>query len=117
MVDILKWIVYSGGFVVIVSWVCERWDAFQNLSKNWKQFVQIVAALVLSLGGYAALVYVPASVWVQIDPIIKLALGVLAAYGIGQIAHTVDPVRISNAAVKVAETPAPVEVVEVEPQA
>lgn len=111
MNDILKWVVYSGGFAIVVSWVCERLPAFQALSSTVKSAIQIGAALVLALGGYAALTFMPADVWVAIDPWVKIILGVLAVYGIGQVGHTVDPQRIANAANKVAETPAPVEVV------
>jgi hypothetical protein len=110
-VDILKWIVYAGGFAVIVSWVCERWPLYQTWSSTARSAFQYGAAAILSLGGYALLTYVPPSVWAFIDPWVKVLLGMSAVWGAGQVAHTVDPQRIKNAADVVAETPAPVEVV------
>jgi hypothetical protein len=97
MVDILKWVLYSGGFAIIVSWICERSDKFQGLESNVKWIIQFSASVVIAVGAYAALTYVPADVWVQIDPWIKLVLGVASAYGLNQVAHTVDPLRIKNA--------------------
>jgi hypothetical protein len=107
MVDILKWVVYAGGFAIIVSWVCERWPAFNNLSSQAKSAIQFGASVVLALGGYALLTYVPADVWVQLDPIIKVILGVAGVYGLNQLGHTADPVRIQKAAEAVANVTPP----------
>ena len=50
MIDILKWILYAGGFAIVVSWACERWPAFQNLSSSMKQAIQFGASLILAFG-------------------------------------------------------------------
>jgi len=107
MIDILKWILYAGGFAIVVSWACERWPAFQNLSSSMKQAIQFGASLILAFGSYALLIYVPADIWVQLDPWIKLALGVASVYGLNQIGHTADPVRIQKAAEAVANVTPP----------
>ncbi len=98
MVDILKWLLYSGGVVVIVSWAAERWPAFQTLKSDVKKVLSLVASCVIALGAYALLLYVPADFWVQIDPWVKVILGVASIYGVGQVAHTLDPERIRLAA-------------------
>jgi len=94
MVDILKWILYAGGAVMIVSWVAERWPWFQALASDVKKILSITVSCALALGGYALLLYVPPEFWVQIDPWIKLVLGVASSYGIGQVVHYYDSERI-----------------------
>jgi hypothetical protein len=98
MVDILKWILEAGGFAIIVSWACERWPTFSNLSATTKSLIQFGASLVIALGSYALLTYVPPNVWILVDPWVKIVLGVAAVYGLNQVGHTADPVRIQKAA-------------------
>ena len=86
--DFVKWIVYSGGAILIVSWILDRipaWVAWANA--ELKRFLSMIFACIVALGGYAAIVYVPADTWAKLDPWFMVVLGIIVMWGGTQMVH------------------------------
>lgn len=83
----INWIVYSGGAVLIASFVLDRIPGFLNLSSEYKKVINIVVSAVLALGFYAVLVYVPADILKTLDPWFKVIAGFIAVYSGQQVVH------------------------------
>jgi hypothetical protein len=91
----LEWLVSGGGAAVVLSFVLERIPAFQKLEASVKGWINLGGVLVLSLGAFAVVRYVPADVLSQIAPWFGVVFGVVSAWLIGQLGHKVDPVKIA----------------------
>lgn len=88
--DLFSWLLNSGGLIVILSWVVERWPWYQGLSADAKKAVFIAGVIILGLGVYALQLYVPVNIWTLIDPWVNRAAGlfVLGAGAMGLHALT-----------------------------
>jgi uncharacterized membrane-anchored protein len=80
--DLFSWLLNSGGLTVVLSWLAERWPWYQKQTADLKKILFILGVVILGLGVYAAQVYIPATVWAQIDPWFNRAAG-LAVLGAG----------------------------------
>lgn len=87
LVAFITWIVYSGGALIAASWLLDKIPAFENLKAGVKKTVNQIVSVVLALGCYAVLKYVPAEVFAAIDPWFKIVVGVLVAYAGQQVVH------------------------------
>ena len=76
----LSWIVYSGGAILIASWVLDRIPAFLTLASEAKRLINIAVCVALSLGFYALILYVPAAFIAAVDPWFKVAVATIALY-------------------------------------
>lgn len=94
--DFLIWLSTGGGSMAALAFLVERIPAFQKLSANHKSLAILAGALVLALGSYTILTYVPPAILSQIAPIFAIVAGVAGAWMVGQGAHTVDPARIKS---------------------
>lgn len=83
----ISWIIYSGGALLISSWVLDRIPAFVVLASEAKRLINIAVSVVLALGFYALLTYVPAIFIAVLDPWFKIAVGIIVLYTGQQIVH------------------------------
>ena len=83
----ISWIVYSGGALLIASWVLDRIPAFVALPSEAKKYINIAVSAFLALGFYAVLTYVPANILDALDPWFKVIAGLVAVYGGQQVVH------------------------------
>jgi len=81
----------TGGFAgVIIAFLLEKIPAFQNLESEIKRWVVLALFLVLPAGSVALLQFVPADVWLVLEPYWRaLAIGFLG-WASSQIAHAFD---------------------------
>lgn len=87
IIEFLKQYGTPAGAGAIASLVLEWVPQFQALPADVKQRVVVVATVVVAVGSYLALTYVPASVWQQAAPFFGIVVSVVAAYGGSQIWH------------------------------
>ena len=93
--ELIKWLVYSGGAVLLVSWILEKIPAFQVLASQMKYYIAMGCSVFISLLFYALLTYVPVDVWALLDPWFVIISGTIAAFSLQQVYHKitkVDPV-------------------------
>lgn len=84
----------GGGFVsVIIAFLLEHIGAFQRLKPEAKKWVVLGIYVVLPLAATAAVQFVPAEVWLLLEPYWQaLALGFLGWVG-SQVAHNWDKIK------------------------
>lgn len=87
LLNLLSWLIYSGGTILVASWVLDRIPAFVAASADVKKYINIAVSVVLALGVYAIITFVPASVFALIDPWFKVAAGVVVLYSSQQTVH------------------------------
>ena len=89
VLELVKWLVYSGGAVIVVSWLLEKIPAFLALASQVKYWIAMVCSVIVSLAFYAALTYVPAEIWAALDPWFLIVSGTVAAFSIMQVYHKI----------------------------
>lgn len=65
---LFSWLMDSGGLVIVLSWLVERWAWYQKQTPDWKKFLFILGVVILGGIVHALQIYVPATVWAQINP-------------------------------------------------
>ena len=70
--SLLNFLVYGGGVILVASWVLDKIPAFVALPSDAKKYINIAVSVVLALGSYAALMYIPAEYFALIDPWFKV---------------------------------------------
>jgi hypothetical protein len=83
----VSWIVYSGGALLVASWVLDRIPQFIALGSEAKRLINIAVSVVLALGFYAMITYLPATLVTAIDPWFKIAVSIITLYTGQQIVH------------------------------
>lgn len=86
----LQWIVNSGGGIAIISWIAERLPWFQSQSTSMKEYIFLIASVVVSLVAYFVLTYVPADILAQTSPVFTILYGTFATLYLGKAAHLLD---------------------------
>lgn len=87
---LFTWLLGSGGLILVLSWLCERWAWYQMQTTELKKFYFIVGVALLGSAVHALQLYVPVAVWAQIDPWFQYVSGlvVLGAGAMGLHALT-----------------------------
>jgi len=85
--ELLQWVVYSGGGIIVASWALERIKRFQAATAENKRLIAMASSVAVSLAGYAILTYVPAATLALINPWLTVAAGTVVLYSGGQIVH------------------------------
>ena len=85
--SLLNFLVYGGGVVLIASWLLDKIPGFVALQSEAKKWINMVLSVVLALGAYAAILYVPAEYFALIDPWFKIALSTVVIYSGQQVVH------------------------------
>jgi hypothetical protein len=87
LLDLLTWLIYSGGAILVSSWVLDRIAKYQLLPVDVKKGISMAVSAALALGAYAVITYVPASIFVVLDPWFKIIAGIVVLYGGQQLVH------------------------------
>jgi uncharacterized membrane-anchored protein len=87
---LVSWVIWSGGALLIASWILDKIPAFVALSSEWKKYINMAVSVVLALGAYAIITYVPTSVFASLDPWVKIVAGVIALYSGQQVVHAAN---------------------------
>ena len=87
LLQFVHWLVYSGGSILIGSWILERIPAFVSALSDVKKLIAIAVSVALALGFYALLVYVPANIMELLAPWFTVAAGTVILYSGGQVVH------------------------------
>jgi hypothetical protein len=66
--EFFTWLVGSGGVIVVVSWLAERWAWYQAQTPDLKKILFIILVVLIGSGVQALQLYVPAATWALIDP-------------------------------------------------
>lgn len=87
----LTWLATAGGYSAALAFISERLPWFQTLSPQNKQLFHLVGSLVIALGAYAALTYLPPATLAALKPYFVIVSGVVGTWMGNQFAHKVDP--------------------------
>jgi len=87
--ELLTWIIYSGGAMLVASWILERIPAFQKLTAELKKYINMGVSSLLAIGGYLVISYVPAESFAVIDPFVIIISGIVIAYSGQQAVHRI----------------------------
>jgi hypothetical protein len=92
----LTWLASAGGAAAVLSFVLERISAFQDLTPDAKSWVNLGGTIVLALGAFAVLTYVPKDVLTQLAPWFQIVAACVTAWLASQVAHRIDPAASKN---------------------
>jgi hypothetical protein len=85
--SVLTWLIYSGGAILVASWVLDRIPAYVALLPEAKKYINMAVSVILALAAFACITYVPAAVFAQLDPWFKIVAGVVVLYSAQQTVH------------------------------
>ena len=85
--DVFAWVIYSGGAMLVVSWILDKIPAFLLLPSDVKKIINIAASAALALFCYLGLVYIPPAVFAAINPYFLIVSGVVILYSGQQVVH------------------------------
>ena len=91
--EFLTWLLSSGGSSAVVSFILERVPAFQKLESEQKRWGFFLACVLVSVGSYLTLTYVPKEVLDQIAPFFALIATVFISVFTGSAFHKVDKIE------------------------
>ena len=89
--DFLVFLASAGGASAALSFIAERLPAFQTLAAGTKALVHLGGSLLIALGAWAVLTYVPADQLAQLAPVFQVVYGIVGAWMANQVAHSQDP--------------------------
>jgi hypothetical protein len=87
VLDLLKWFVYSGGAILVASWVWEHIAVFQTWIAETKKLVIMGSSIILAFIAYALITYLPAAIFTMLDPYFLIAAGIVVMYSGMQVVH------------------------------
>ena len=88
--QLLAWLVNSGGSIVVVSWLAERFPWYQAQEAGKKETYFFLACLGVSMISYLALTYLPPSFITAISPYFTILYGTFGALFLGNTFHKTD---------------------------
>ena len=87
----LIYVASGGGAAALVSFAGERLPWFQRQTARSKSYLMLSASVIVALGAWAVMTYVPAEVMAQVRVPFQLVAGVVSAWLANQFAHANDP--------------------------
>lgn len=84
--EFLVWL-SSGGSIVFVSWIAERWAWFQSLGKEAKQWFIYGSSVILSFVAYSVVTFVSPEVLAQLAPFFTILSATFVSVFLGQAFH------------------------------
>lgn len=90
MNEFLKWLLSSGGIIIALSWICERWTWFKAQSSQKKEWLFFGLTAVVWAVTYAIVTYVPVAVIDAISPWFLGISGLFVSVIIGKLFHETD---------------------------
>lgn len=88
--EFLIWLGSSGGNVVIVSWLIERWSWYQSQTKENKDYLFLGFAFLVSVAAFVVLKYVPANILNEMAPYFGMFYVTFSSIFIGKQFHKAD---------------------------
>lgn len=88
--QLLAWLVNSGGSIVVVSWLAERFPWYKEQLPNVKETMFFAACLVVSMSSYLALTYLPPETIAAISPYFTILYGTFGSLFLGNMFHSTD---------------------------
>ena len=85
---LFSWLIYSGGAILVASWVLDRIPALLAWEPEYKRWLNGGVSAALALGCYAIITYVPAEVFALLDPWFKVVAGIVVLYSGQQVVHS-----------------------------
>lgn len=93
---VLIWLYASGGSSTVLSVVFERWQKFQSLTSEEKEYTFTYASIVLSLIAYVVVTYVPVEILNSIAPIFNIVVGTVVTVLLGKLVNKTDNIPSSK---------------------
>jgi hypothetical protein len=88
--NFLLWMV-TGGSVIAVSWLCERWKWFQAQTPDNKKYIQYGASALLGIAALLVQNYVTTAILELMQPYFAVLAAVFGMLFLNQAAHVNDP--------------------------
>lgn len=88
--DFLVWLANSGGSIIVLSWIAERWAWFQAQKPDAKQYMFFGGSVLVSAASYTVLHYVPASILTMLTPWFGLVYASFVTVFISKAFHALD---------------------------
>lgn len=88
--EVLQWLLGSGGVVIAVSWIVERWAWFQAKAANVKEWLFFGFTAIVWVAAYLVVTYVPATVIAAIQPYFLGVSGLFITVVVGKLFHQAD---------------------------
>jgi hypothetical protein len=88
--EFLQWLIGSGGSVIALSWLFERWSWFQSKASNFKEWFFFGVVSAVWCAAYAVVNYVPAGVIEAIQPWFLGVSGLFVVVVVGRLFHKAD---------------------------
>ena len=85
--DLLSWLIYAGGSILVASWVLDKIPSFGALPPEAKKYINMGVSVLLALGAFALITYVPTEIFALLDPWFKIVGGVVILYAGQQAMH------------------------------
>jgi hypothetical protein len=92
LTQFILWMIYSGGSIIVASWLLEHIPKFVALASEAKSLITKAVSVALALGFYAILTYVPAATMSALAPWFAIAAGTVLTHSAGQVVHKLTKV-------------------------
>ena len=79
------------GASALLSFITERWPLFQTWSPEARAYFSLIGSVLIALGAWAVLTYVPPDTLEQLRTPFQIVAGVVVAWLGNQFAHANDP--------------------------
>ncbi len=76
-IQLFAWLLGSGGLIIMLSWLVERWAWYQKQTPDLKKILFIAGVVILGSIVHALQLYVPANAWSAIDPWFQFVSGLI----------------------------------------
>ena len=95
--DFLMLLLTAGGAALVASWVLERMKWYKAIvNPENKRWVFFGACVVLSLGSYCVITFVPAAILLAIAPYFAIVASVFSSVFFGSAFHDKDKLKASG---------------------
>ena len=94
--EFLMYAATAAGSTALLSFLTERWALFQTWTPASRGYFSLGGSLVIALGAWAVLTYVPADTLEVLKAPFQIVSGVVIAWLSNQFAHKNDPARVTT---------------------
>ena len=84
----------AGGATALLSFLTERWPAFQTWTPSQRSYFSLGGSVALALAAWAILTFVPPDVLETLKAPFQVVAGVVIAWLANQFGHSADPARV-----------------------
>ena len=91
--EFLKWLWLSGGTIIVVSWIFERFPWFKLQTPDIKEWCFFGLASLFSVGSYAVITFVPVVALDAIQPYFLIVSGIFITVIVAKMFHSIDKIN------------------------